>query len=155
MEKQFFIDGNFVILRFLETILESKNRDKTIDELLQQYNLLGKEGYILSPSLLISVLYGTFLIYQQSELTEKNEEKIKRIEMNLRDCFTIIKGSDKNIYNSIRNAIAHFHIDMEENVPNPKFVFKDRKPKTKEFHFYAETTLLKLRILLISLSEIM
>ena len=73
MEKRFFIDGNIVVLRSLEELVSPLNSEKTIKNFLKEKNLLGYEHYLVSPPLLISVLYGTFLLYK--EQFQENQKK--------------------------------------------------------------------------------
>lgn len=152
MDKNFFIDGNFVVLYFLEAILKRENQNKTIKELLEEKQLLGKEQYLLNPSLLIGCLYGTFLIYQQQIENETNQAEIEKC---LRENFKIIKHEDgMPLSVKIRNALAHYHVELEKGEDTWNLIFKDKYREKTEFHFIAEISLLGLRTVIKKISEI-
>ena len=151
MEKRFFKDGNFVILKFLEELVSAKSRNITVEELLRNTNLLGCEQYLVNPSLLIGCLYGTFLLNR-----EQIKEKENEISQVLKESFTVIQNEEKKpLTVAIRNALAHYNIDMRQEENGWWIViFKDRNPRETHFHFVAEISLLQLRILIERLSKL-
>lgn len=137
MEKQFFVDGGFVTFYFVNEVLKSENRNKTVQEILEEKNLIGLEHYILNPSFLLETFYGTFLVEQDPKHEEKVEAEIERLFKK----YFKVKKDDKNkgLHRPIRNALAHYHVDFRQDGIKPiVYTFYDKEPKKEEKHFIAE-----------------
>ncbi len=152
MEKSFFIDGNFVVLDCLEKLVSSSNSNKTIREFLKENKLLGYEQYLLSPPLLISVLYGTFVVCK--EQLQENEEILDSINEKMIQRFKVIRNDNNStMHKAIRNALAHYRVDLIERDGVVIITFEDSF--RGETHFIAEISLLSLRLLIDDIASIL
>lgn len=151
MDRRFFIKGNFVVFGCIRQLVSPSNSNKTIREFLKENNLLGYERYLLSPPLLISILYGTFVVCK--EQIQENEEIIEAINEKMIQRFKVIRNDNNfTLHRAIRNALAHYRVDLIERDGEAIITFEDSHKG--ETHFIAEIEYLSLKSLIEEIAPI-
>lgn len=152
-DDRFLYEGATVTIYFLEKVLAKENRNKTIGELLEKYNLLDKEQYVLNPSFLLSSLYSIFVLYYSSHFDSRktkekkveNDPRKKILEKLVKKYFCVKTGEDKDIVKLLRHSIAHYNIEFYSKNSEHFFSFKNID-NHGNVSFLSEISYLKLRL---------
>ena len=115
-----------------------------------------KDEFEYNVTLLINCLFG--LISLPIEKTKQEEEDfMKGPVQKLKDMGVIIQGdlnNDSILLRSLRNALAHIHVDVENQNGNIRYVyFGDKKQGSNEFHTKMKFSIEQLQEFAIYLSD--
>lgn len=124
------IQGNISLL-WIQECLNSKNQNKTVQQLRNEFALKNENVDLLNPGTLFMATYLMFLYPKESEIKNVNWDEIKLPDYKVLKAGTIKGNIKTNFLRRIRNSIAHANFEITNNLD---IIFRDINPKgTDEF----------------------
>lgn len=120
-------------INWLYESTRSENSTQPFNELLYNFKKQNENIQIFNQGTVLMFAYVSLLLPKEQLFDEILNSK--KIRFNV-DKFEVKLGKKYNIIRGIRNALAHGNILIEGNY----FIFKDKLPKAKEYHFIVKVS---------------
>jgi hypothetical protein len=129
-----------ISLLWIQECLNSKNQNKTVQQLRNEFALKTENVNLLNPGTLFMATYLMFLYPKESEIKNANLDEIKLPDYKVLKAGKVKENSKTNFLRRIRNSIAHANFEITNNLD---IIFRDINPKDITDKFEIEIQLYK------------